>query len=95
MLIDQLHQKRDQITAAGRQYGAAHPGIRIGRTVGRTHRQRYRFSGGVAHGYNMLTQRIPLQRRIAEITGRKTELVPEHELNTHIRANVLQEAIEL
>lgn len=43
----------------------------------------------------MLTQRLPLTKRLAEITGRHLDVVPEHELNRHIREAVLQEAVEL
>lgn len=33
--------------------------------------------------------------RLAEITGRRVEIVPEHELSRHIRARVLDEARDL
>jgi predicted nucleotidyltransferase len=37
----------------------------------------------------------PLQRRLAEIAGRPTDLIPEHELSPFIRDSVLREAVEL
>jgi predicted nucleotidyltransferase len=36
-----------------------------------------------------------LTEDLAKITGRKVDLVPEHELNIHMRDYVLQEAAEI
>lgn len=46
-------------------------------------------------GYDLFLQRIPLSDRLAEFVGRKVDLIPEHELNKHIRTYVLQEAVDL
>ena len=46
-------------------------------------------------GYDLFTQRMPLAERLAEITGRNVDLVPEHELNRHLRPYVLAEAVDL
>lgn len=53
------------------------------------------FLVDLPRGYNLLTQRIPLQQCLTEITGRHTDLVPEHELSPFIRRNVLDEAVDL
>ncbi|MDN5935176.1 MAG: nucleotidyltransferase domain-containing protein [Nitrosospira sp.] len=96
MLLDQLHQQHDQINAACRQYGARR--IRVFGSVvhGEEHADSdIDFLVELPRGYNMLTQRIPLQQRLAEITGRKSDLVPEHELNKTMRDRILKEAIDL
>jgi len=36
-----------------------------------------------------------LAQQLADLLGRRVDLVPEHELNPHIRQHVLQEAIAL
>lgn len=96
MLLDQLHQQRRQINAVCRRYGAQD--VRVFGSVARgTERpdSDIDFLVNLPRGYNMLTQRVPLQQRLTEITGRHSELVPEHELNKYIKSNVLQEAVEL
>jgi len=46
-------------------------------------------------GYDLFGQRLPLAERLADLTGRRVELIPEHELNRHLRPQVLAEAIDL
>ena len=46
-------------------------------------------------GYDLFSQRLPLAQRLAELLHRKVKLVPEHELNRHIREQVMKEAVEL
>lgn len=46
-------------------------------------------------GYDLFAQRLALAERLVEITGRQLDVIPEHELNRHIRARVLQEAVDL
>jgi hypothetical protein len=43
---------------------------------------------------DMFARRLPLAERLAEITGRRLDLIPEHELNRHLRDTVLNEAVE-
>ena len=43
----------------------------------------------------MFAQRLPLTRQLADLLGRPVDLVPEHELNRHLRDSILQEAVEL
>lgn len=46
-------------------------------------------------GYDMLAQRMPLTQNLSDLLQRKVDLVPEHELSPHLRAQVLAEAVEL
>jgi hypothetical protein len=46
-------------------------------------------------GYDLFTQRLPLAARLADLLQRRVELVPEHELNRHIRDRVISEAVDL
>jgi predicted nucleotidyltransferase len=46
-------------------------------------------------GYDLFAQRMALAERLAEITGRQLDVIPEHELNRYIRARVLREAVDL
>jgi len=46
-------------------------------------------------GYDLFSQRLPLAERLAQPLNRHVDLVPEHELNRHIREQVLSEAVEL
>ncbi|MBN8713781.1 MAG: nucleotidyltransferase domain-containing protein [Xanthomonadales bacterium] len=95
MLLEQLRQSRDQINAACRRYGARR--IRVFGSVARGEERPdsdIDFLVDLPRGYDLVTQRIPLQRRLTEITGRRLDVVPEHELNRHIRDAVLREAVD-
>lgn len=96
MLLDQLRSKRHAILAAGREYGARR--IRVFGSVARgeeTGDSDIDFLVDFPHGYNMFTQRLPLTERLAEITGRRLDVVPEHELNRHLRNAVMKDAVDL
>lgn len=96
MLLDQLRQQQDPIHAARRQYGARR--IRVFGSVARGEERPdsdIDFLVDLPRGYDLFKQRMPLAERLAEITGRRLDMIPEHELNRHIRATVLQEAVEL
>lgn len=96
MLLDQLRYKRDAIEAAGRAYGARR--IRVFGSVARREEgpdSDIDFLVDLPYGYDMFAQRLPLTERLAEITGRRLDVVPEHELNRHIRHAVMQEAVDL
>ncbi|CAM5778552.1 nucleotidyltransferase family protein [Ottowia pentelensis] len=96
MLLDQLRANKGLIHAACRQYGAGR--IRVFGSVARGEEQANSdvdFLVDLPQGYDLFTQRLPLQRRLSEITGRRSDLVPTHELNRHLRAAVMNEAIEL
>jgi predicted nucleotidyltransferase len=96
MLLEALHAQRDAIYAACRQYGARR--IRVFGSVARGEERPdsdIDFLVDFPRGYDLFAQRLPLTERLAEITGRRLDVVPEHELNRHLRARVLREAIDL
>jgi uncharacterized protein len=96
MLIDTLRAQRDNILALSQQYGARH--IRVFGSVARGEEQPHSdidFLVDFPIGYDLFAQRLPLTERLAELLGRPVDLVPEHELNRHLREAVLQEAIDL
>ncbi len=96
MLIDTLSRLKPDIEAAARMYGASR--IRVFGSVARgeeTEASDVDFLVDLPRGYDLFSQRLPLAERLAEITGRPVELVPEHELSRHIRGRVLREARDL
>ena len=96
MLLDTLKAKREAIAAAGRQFGARR--IRVFGSVARgdeTADSDIDFLVDFSAGYDLFAQRMPLADRLAEITGRAVDLIPEHELNRHLRSQVLAEAVDL
>ncbi|PSN14313.1 nucleotidyltransferase [filamentous cyanobacterium CCT1] len=96
MLIETLRVQRDIILALSRHYGARN--IRVFGSVARGEEQPdsdVDFLVEFPDGYDLFAQRLPLAARLSELLGRSVDLVPEHELNRHIREAVLQEAIEL
>lgn len=96
MLIDQLHTQKEAIEAACRQYGARR--IRVFGSVARGEEgpdSDIDFLVDFPPGYDLFTQRLPLAERLAQITGRRLDLIPVHELNRHLREAVLREAVDL
>jgi len=96
MLLNELLTKKKAIQALARQYGAGR--IRLFGSVARG-------EAGVASdvdflvefpsGYDLFSQRLPLTEKLSELLDRPVEVIPEHELNRHIRAHVLKEAVDL
>lgn len=96
MLIDTIHAHRDELSALAQQYGARR--LRVFGSVARREEgpdSDVNFLVDFPAGYDLFRQRIPLSDRLAEFVGRKVDLIPEHELNKHIRPYVLQEAVDL
>ena len=96
MLLDALHAQKEAINAACRQFGARR--IRVFGSVARGEDlpdSDIDFLVDFPQGYDLFAQRLPLTERLAEITGRRLDVIPEHELNRHIRAKVLREAVDL
>lgn len=96
MLLDELNAQRDAIAALGRRYGARR--IRVFGSVAR----RQETAGtdidllvDLLPGYDMFGQRLPLAQQLEQQLGRRIELIPEHELNRHMREHVLREAVDL
>lgn len=96
MLLDELRLNKNRIEALVRQYGARH--IRVFGSVARREERPdsdVDFLVDFPRGYDLLTQRMPLALGLENLLHRKVELVPEHELNRHIRERVTSEAVEL
>jgi len=96
MLLDQLHVQRNQIAALGEQYGARR--IRVFGSVARGEERPdsdVDFLVDFDRGYDLFRQRLPLARQLSDLLGRRVDLIPEHELNEHLRENVFQESVEL
>ena len=96
MLLDALRARKDAIHAACRQYGARR--IRVFGSVARGEERPdsdIDFLVDFPRGYDLFAQRLPLAERLAQITGRRLDLIPEHELSRHLRAAVLEAAVEL
>ena len=93
---DAAHIDDDCIAALGRQYGARH--IRVFGSVARCEERPdsdIDFLVEFPRGYDLFTQRLPLAERLTGLLKRHVDLVPEHELNRHIREQVLNEAVDL
>jgi len=96
MLLDSLHAKRDAIESARREFGARR--IRVFGSVARGEERLdsdVDFLVDFPRGYDLFRQRLPLTERLAEITGRRPDVIPEHELNPHLREAILKEAVDL
>ncbi len=96
MLLDELNAQRDAIAALGRRYGARR--IRVFGSAAR----RQETAGtdidllvDLPPGYDMFGQRLPLAQQLEQQLGRRIELIPDHELNRHMREHVLREAVDL
>ncbi len=95
-VLETLRANRDAIHAACRRYGARR--IRVFGSVARGEERPdsdIDFLVDFPAGYDLFAQRLPLTEALAEITGRPLDLIPEHELNKHLREAVLREAVEL
>ena len=96
MLLDELRARKDAIAAVGSRFGARR--IRVFGSVARGEEgpdSDIDFLVDFPRGYDLFSQRLPLTERLAEMLQRRVELVPEHELNRHIRDQVLREAVDL
>jgi len=96
MLLDSLREQKDEIESACHEYGARR--IRVFGSVARGEEapgSDIDFLVDFPPGYDLFAQRLPLAERLAEITGRRLDVVPEHELNPYLREAILREAVEL
>jgi predicted nucleotidyltransferase len=96
MLIDQLREMDVRLNSIVAQFGASR--LRVFGSVARgeeTPDSDVDFLVDFPRGYDVLTQRIPLAQGLGDLLDRKVDLVPEHELSPHIRAQVIAEAIAL
>ncbi|KAI5916024.1 nucleotidyltransferase family protein [Thauera sp. 2A1] len=96
MLLDTLRAHRAEINLLAQKYGARR--IRVFGSVARREEgpdSDVDFLVDLPQGYDLFRQRMPLARELSDMFGREVDLIPEHELNRHIRPYVLDEAVEL
>ena len=96
MLLEQLQQMNAQLNSLAERYGATR--LRVFGSVARgeeTSDSDVDFVVELPRGYDMFSQRIALQQDLGDLLHRKVDLVPEHELITHVRNHVLHEAVAL
>jgi predicted nucleotidyltransferase len=96
MLLDQLRQMNTRLNSLAAQFGASR--LRVFGSVARgeeTPDSDVDFLVELPRGYDLFTQRIPLARGLENLLDRKVDLVPEHELNPHLRTKILSEAVPL
>lgn len=96
MLLENLQAQKADIIALGNQYGVRR--IRVFGSVARCEEHAdsdVDFLVDFPRGYDLFSQRLPFTEKLAQLLGRKVDVVPEHELNHYIRERVLQEAIDL
>jgi len=96
MLLDDIRSRKDVITELGRKYGARR--LRLFGSVARGEERPgsdVDFLVDFPPGYDLFAQRLPLTEHLSALLNRHVELVPEHELNRHLRDHILAEAIEL
>lgn len=96
MLLEDLHQQKVTIDAIAQQFGARR--IRVFGSVARGEENANSDIDLLVDfppGYDLFKQRLPLADRLSNLLGRKVDLIPEHELNSHIRAAVLNEAVDI
>ena len=96
MLLNQLRQMNAHLNSLAAQCGASR--LRVFGSVARgeeTPDSDVDFLVDLPRGYDLFTQRMSLTQALADLLQRKVDLVPEHELNPHIRAQVLAEAVPL
>lgn len=96
MFADDLHRRKSEIERVALAFGAHR--IRVFGSVARgedTQGSDVDFLVDFPQGYDMFAQRLPLAEKLAGMTGRLVDLIPEHELSVHIRDRVLREARDL
>jgi len=96
MLLDELQHRKPLIEELAKQYGAQD--IRVFGSVARREERPdsdVDFLVRLPRGYDLFAQRLPLTQRLSDLLQRKVELIPEHELNQHMRERILQEAVRL
>ena len=93
MLLQELHMKQKEILSLASEFGARR--IRVFGSVARGEERPdsdIDFLVDFPQGYDLFTQRLPLSEQLMKLTGRRVDLVPEHELNRHLRDAILKEA---
>ncbi len=95
-LLETLKEQRQGIIKLATAYGA--DDVRVFGSVARGEegpQSDVDFLVTMPTGYDMFKQRIPLSIALSELINRPVDLVPEHELNKHLRNQILAEAVSL
>jgi predicted nucleotidyltransferase len=96
VILDQIRANRATILALSRRYGARR--IRVFGSVARGEERRdsdVDFLVDFPAGYDLFAQRLPLTESLEQLLHRSVDLIPEHELNHHLKERILREAVEL
>ena len=96
MLLDDLRQLQPQFQALLNRYGATR--LRVFGSVARgeeTLDSDIDFLVSFPKGYDLFKQRLPLASGLQNLVKRNVDLIPEQELNEHLRDQILREAISL
>ena len=96
MLLDELLARRSDIATLAQRFGASR--IRVFGSVARCEEMPdsdIDFLVGFPRGYDLFAQRLPLAQGLSDLLNRQVDLIPEHELNRHLREHVLSEAVDL
>jgi predicted nucleotidyltransferase len=96
MILSELHNKRVIIAAIAKKYGAEN--VQVFGSVAReeeTENSDIDILVSMQQGYDMFKQRIPLQEELMQLFGRKVDLLVRHELNRHLKAEILSNAMDI
>ena len=96
MLLRELQEIRSTLNKTAHQFGASR--LRVFGSVARgeeTADSDVDFLVELPRGYDLFFQRMPLTQKLSELLNRRVELIPEHELNPHMRKKILDEAVSL
>lgn len=94
--MDQIHQHKAEIGQLAQRCGAGR--VRIFGSVARGEENPdsdIDVLVELPQGYDLFSQRMALAKGLQQLLQRDIDLIPEHELNPDLRANVLSEAIDV
>lgn len=95
-LLTDLIQKKNLIHELAQRFGARR--IRVFGSVAKGEElpdSDVDFLVDFPRGYDLFTQRLPLAESLRKLLGRDIDLIPEHEVNRHIKERVFSEAVDL
>lgn len=95
-LLDTLRQYKQSIQELAHYYGASR--VRVFGSVARGTEDPdsdVDLLVDFPRGYDLFRQRLALAEQLTNLLGKRIDLIPEHELNRHIRERVLAEAVDL
>ena len=96
VMLDELRRKKTEIKQLVSKYGGKN--IRVFGSVARREEQPNSDVDLLVEfpkGYSMFKQRIPLARELRTLIGRNVDLLPDREINKHIRSSILEDVVVL